>query len=367
MQILVFIFILLALVIIHEFGHYLAAKRSGVRVEEFGFGLPPRIWGRKFGKAPEKGEDDRTLFSLNLIPAGGFVRLTGEDSVYGDEQDSKNFQNAPLWKRMIIVLAGVLMNFVLGITLFGIVYSFIGIPVNPPVAEVVIQTVNPGTPAADAGLKTDDIITQANQVVVRSSEDILGVINNNLGKEVSLKLLRSGEERVITVVPREHPPAGQGPLGISMGQKLKTTFYPWYVMPFYGVKAGLADTVEMTKQIVPALGNLVKTLVVNRQVPEGIAGPVGIQRASSMFCTAGILPCLQFMGLLSINLAVFNLLPIPALDGGRFAFMLYEGLTRRKVNPKVEQWSHAVFFALLILMLIVVTFNDIFISKGILK
>jgi regulator of sigma E protease len=170
MFIIFFILILLALVIIHEFGHYIAAKKSGVRVEEFGFGLPPRVFGWKFGKKPEKGEDDRTLFSLNWIPAGGFVRLTGEDAVYKDPNDPKNFQNAPLWKRMMIVLAGVFMNFILGIALFATVYSFIGIPTDPPQIQVLVQDVVAGAPAEQAGIRPGDVIIKANDTDVHVSE-----------------------------------------------------------------------------------------------------------------------------------------------------------------------------------------------------
>ncbi len=363
-----FIIILLVLVILHEFGHFIAAKKSGVRVEEFGFGLPPRLFGRRFGKKPGPGKpDERTLFSLNWLPIGGFVRLTGEDSIYSDASDPKNFQNAALWKRMVIVLAGVVMNFILGIALFAIVYSNIGIPSRPPQIDVLVGQVVSGSPADVAGIRPNDRVDAINGEKVKDSESLIAKVKEQAESQVTLSLVRGSEKLDVQVVPRSNPPAGQGALGVQLDQKLRTTFYPWYQMPFYGIGAGFNDTVEMSKQILPALKNLVTSIAFQQKVPAEVAGPVGIYRASQLFCGNSFLSCLQFAGLLSVNLAIFNLLPIPALDGGRFAFMVYEAITRRKPNPKFEQWSHAVFFALLILLLLFVTYNDIFVSKGFLK
>ncbi|MDQ3098457.1 MAG: M50 family metallopeptidase [bacterium] len=363
-----FIIILLVLVVLHEFGHFIAAKRSGVRVEEFGFGLPPRVFGRKFGKKPEPGkEDERTLFSFNLLPIGGFVRLTGEDAIYSDESDPRNFQNAPLWKRMIIVLSGVVMNFALGIALFAIVYSYIGIPVRPPQIDVLVGQVVADSPASQAGLKEGDRIEAFNGQKVKDSETLIADVKKRADTVVNLTIVRDSQSQEVSLTPRGNPPPGQGALGVQLDQKLRTTFYPSWQMPFHGIAAGAYDTFEMSKQILPALSNLVGSIIVKQEVPSDVAGPVGIYRASQLFCGNSMLSCLQFAGLLSVNLAIFNLLPIPALDGGRFAFMLYEAITRRKPNAKFEQWSHAIFFALLILLLIFVTYNDIFVSKGFLK
>ncbi len=364
-----FIIILLVLVILHEFGHFVAAKRSGVRVEEFGFGLPPRIFGRKFGKKPLPGKpDERTLFSLNWLPIGGFVRLTGEDAIYQDETDPRNFQNAALWKRMVIVLSGVVMNFILGITLFAIVYSFIGIPARPPKVDVLVNKVAQNSPASIVGLQKGDRIDAFNGATVKDSESLIADVKKNVDKVITLSIVRNSSEKLdVALILRSNPPEGQGALGVQLDQQLRTTFYPKWQMPFYGIAAGVTDTVEMSKQILPALKNLVTSIAFHQKVPSEVAGPVGIYRASKLFCGSGILSCLQFAGLLSVNLAIFNLLPIPALDGGRFAFMLYEAITRRKPNPKFEQWSHAIFFALLILLLLFVTYNDVFVSKGLLK
>jgi len=358
--IVIFVFILFSLVIIHEFGHYYAAKKSGVRVEEFGFGLPPRIFGRKFGKAPEKGEDDRTLFSLNLLPIGGFVRMTGEDATFLDS-DPKNFQNAKLWKRMIIVLSGVVMNFILGIALFAIVYSYIGIPTDPIRFEVSVKDVANGSPAQSIGLLPNDVFASLNNRVIDNSETLTDEISKNLGKDVSLKVMRNQELMDFSIYARlasEHG-SDQGALGVALKQKFISTFYEWYKMPFYGAVQGLKDTYGLARAIVPALSDLVSSIVTKQRVPDGVAGPAGIAKESFKFCS-DVLPCLQFAGLLSVNLAVFNLLPIPALDGGRFVFMLIEGITRRKVNPKIEQWIHSVGMIMLLILIVIVTFHDIF-------
>jgi regulator of sigma E protease len=365
--ILIFFFILFSLVIIHEFGHYYAAKKSGVRVEEFGFGLPPRIFGRKFGKAPEKGEDDRTLFSLNLLPIGGFVRMTGEDATLVDS-DPKNFQNAKLWKRMWIVLSGVAMNFVLGILLFSIVYTHIGIPANPARFDVTINEVSVDSPAATAGLVAGDKIVGINDTVVTSADVLTKEITENFDKTVSLKIERNGEQKTFEVFARakENRPENQGALGVGLGEKLVTTRAEWYKMPFLGAVQGLKDTYALAKSIVPALGDLVSTLVLKQQVPAGVSGPAGIAKASFMFCNE-FYSCLQFAGLLSVNLAVFNLLPLPALDGGRFFFMLVEAVTRKKVNPKFEQWVHSIGMILLLILILIVTYNDIFTKNPLIK
>jgi regulator of sigma E protease len=353
-----FAIILIILVVIHEFGHFIAAKKSGVRVEEFGVGLPPRLFGKKFGKAPTAGEDDdRTLYSINALPIGGFVRMTGEDAAYLDQADPKNFQNAALWKRMVIVLAGVFMNFVLGILLFTVVYSNTGIPTDP---HVVLKEVVAGSPAESAGLMKDDRVVSIAGEEIKNSTQMQQIIKKHLDESIPVVVKRSAGPVTVSITPRKNPPKDQGALGVVLSQSVEYTHHPWYVMPFHAAKAGLEDTVAMAQQIVPALQELGAAIIFKQQVPETVAGPYGIAQVSKLFCEAGLLPCLQFAGLLSINLAVFNLLPFPALDGGRFVFMVYEGITRRKPNPKFEQWTHAIGFAVLILLFIVVTFKDIF-------
>lgn len=360
MDILIFFIILIGLVLVHEWGHFIAAKKSGVRVEEFGVGLPPRLFGKKFGKPPAPGEnDDRTLYSVNLLPIGGFVRMTGEDSIVDDKDDPKNFQNAPLARRMLVVLAGVFMNFIVGVGLFAIVYSYTGIPDNPPIIDVSVKNVVADSPAGQAGVMAGDRIVSVDNIAVTKPDDLINKVREKADSLVSIVVERNGSEQTVQLVPRSNPPEGQGALGIELSSQVRTKFYPWYQMPFYGIAAGFQDTVNMAKQVIPSLSKLVGSIVFKQEVPKEVSGPVGIAQASSLFCGAGILPCLQFAGLLSVNLAVFNLLPIPALDGGRFVFMIYEAVVRRKANAKLEQWSHTIGFVLLIILIILVTYKDI--------
>jgi regulator of sigma E protease len=364
--IIVFFAILFVLVIVHEWGHYIAAKKSGVHVEEFGFGLPPRIWGKKFGPDPKPGEEDlRTLWSINLLPIGGFVRPRGEDSSVFDVNDRKNLHNAPLLSRMIIVLAGPFMNLVLGILLFAVVYSIVGIPKND---GVFIKEVNPDTPAAEAGLAVGDKLVQVAGKDVATVLQVRMYTAENLGKNVKVRYMRGEEAKEAMILARENPPEGQGAFGVILDQRVQRLTYDWYLMPFMGVLQGFKDTYDLSSQIVPALGGMLQGIFIQREIPEGVGGPVQIAQAARAFCVifegdsvVGIEPisCMQFAALISINLAVFNLLPIPALDGGRFAFYLLEAVTRRRVSPRIEQWAHSLGFALLILLMIIVTVNDV--------
>lgn len=364
--IIVFFAILFVLVIVHEWGHYIAAKKSGVHVEEFGFGLPPRIWGRKLGPEPKPGEEDlRTLWSINLLPIGGFVRPRGEDSGVCDANDRKNLHNAPLLNRMIIVLAGPFMNLVLGILLFAIVYSIVGIPKNE---GVFIKEVSPNTPAAEAGLAVGDKLVQVAEKDVATVLQVRAYIAENLGENVKVRYMRGDQQNEVALLARENPPEGQGAFGVTLDQKVQRLTYDWYLMPFMGILQGFRDTYDLSSQIVPALGGMLRGIFIERDIPEGVGGPVQIAQAARAFCVmfdgervVGIEPisCMQFAALISINLAVFNLLPIPALDGGRFAFYIVEAVTRRRVSPKVEQWAHSLGFALLILLMIIVTINDV--------
>ncbi|KKS69213.1 MAG: Membrane-associated zinc metalloprotease, partial [Candidatus Daviesbacteria bacterium GW2011_GWA2_42_7] len=222
--IIVFIITLLVLVVSHEFGHFIAAKKFGIGVLEFGFGLPPRVWGKKWGE---------TLVSLNLLPLGGFVRLMGEDET--DKKVLKNkssFAVKPVWQRIIVVVAGVVMNLVLAAVIFYIVLFAQGfkeqIPLLSPYkfaavdqineALVFIGGVTPDAPADKGGIKSGDQVLKFNETKVVSGEQLVSLTKDYVGKEVSLTLKSSeSQERVVKVTPRANPPAGQGALGVEIG------------------------------------------------------------------------------------------------------------------------------------------------------
>ncbi|MEK7165502.1 MAG: M50 family metallopeptidase [Patescibacteria group bacterium] len=334
---LVFGIVLSILVFVHEFGHFLVAKKIGVRVEEFGFGLPPKLWGFKHGE---------TVYSLNWLPIGGFVRLSGED-----EAEQVKAKLAPIElqryffarskkERAAILLAGVTMNFLLAVAIFSVVFTYgLEIPGGVKVAEVVVNS-----PAQIAGLEKEDV------------GRISTKIKEKLGKTVTVTVLREGKKLDISVIPRVDPPPGEGAIGIKMEQIVKELKYPWYQAPFYGVYWGVVFSWEMAT----LLFDLFWRLVTFRSVPtDQIAGPIGIAQTVGAAARYGFLEVAKITGLLSLNLALVNVLPIPALDGGRLLFVVIEKFIGKRVKPKVEQIAHQVGMTFLLALIALITLNDI--------
>ena len=244
-QLVVFFLILSVLVLVHEFGHFISARIFGIRVEEFGFGLPPRAkklftkWG--------------TVFTLNWLPIGGFVKLYGEEYSHGDEVvvgEAGRFYDKPARVRAVVFVAGVIMNFLLGIFLFATVYSFVGIPEKTE--RVRVEEVVAGSPADKAGFKVDDVIKQFSE-----TSQMVKFVNENAGREIELLVVaRDGSERTIKVTPRKDPPAGQGGLGVVLSN-VELTKYPWWQMPFRGAVVGLSEAIAWGKDIASGLGHMV--------------------------------------------------------------------------------------------------------------
>ena len=366
---LYFFLILSLLVLVHEGGHFLLAKKSGIKVEEFGLGIPPRLWGIKFGE---------TIYSINLLPFGGFVRLYGEE-----EKVSKDKQRAFSGKsrkvRIGVLLAGVMMNFVLALGLFGLVYSVLGIPEQT--GQVRVLTVMEDSPAARAGLKEGDLIVAVIGKEVNSTEDFVGIIDQERGKSVTLELNRregnpcqeSGSRRIgegndylfcqdsrlyAMVIPRESPPSDEGAIGVVISDT-EVRHYSFGKMFPKAIYSGTREAYFWAEQMVVALGQILKGVFGGQGIPEGIAGPVGVYQATKIVSQSGFWALVHFTGILSINLAVFNLIPFPALDGGRIAFVLAEGVIGKKKREKVERWANQVGMVLLIGLLAAVTFGDL--------
>jgi len=342
-----FLFVLSVLVLVHEFGHFLVAKKAGIKVEEFGLGYPPRLFGKKF-----KG----TIYSLNWLPFGGFVRL------YGEQADKKiKSQDAFCQKsksiRSLVLLTGVFFNFLLAIVVFTVVYSFIGIPTKTD--QVMIVGIIPGSPAEQAGLKEGHVIKEFNYQPLKESNQLIALTSENLGQEVTLKIQAEEELSEVSLVPREQTSQDEGPLGVIISD-VEMKKYPLWQMPFRGIIEGTKEALSWLVLIVKALAIMLFNLFTKGDVPKDVAGPLGIFQITGMVAQTGFLNILQFIGILSVNLAVINLLPLPALDGGRLLYIfVYEGLFRRKSNPAIEGIVNTIGIAFLFCLIILITFNDI--------
>jgi regulator of sigma E protease len=346
-DILIFILVLSILVLVHEFGHYIVAKKSGILVEEFGFGIPPRVWGKKFGE---------TLYSINALPFGGFVKLHGEDSESGVYDKKRAFFNKPKHIRIAVILAGVIMNFILAVVFFAISYSFTGVPRETGLVKVSNVTEN--SPAATANLVEGDIVQSVNGQSVQTTDQFLVLVNENRGQEVALEILKTnGEEVNVNITPRENPPAGEGPIGVSIGSR-ETYFPPVWQRPFYGVYYGFQEAIFWGGIVLGGLGMMISKLFTG-SVPTDVAGPVGIYALTSQAANYGILALINFTAILSVNLAIVNVLPFPALDGGRLLFIIIESIFGKRVVPRIEAAVHAIGMAILLLLLFAITAFDI--------
>jgi len=357
--ILVFVLMLSVLVLIHELGHFLTAKKFGIKVEEFGFGFPPRVFGKK------KGE---TLYSINALPIGGFVKLYGEDEAgsgkvskvkteiitSNSEPDwDRAFFAKPAWQRIIVVTAGVFMNFILAVAIATYLFSSQGIPKDTH--TVVISQVDKNSPAQAAGLKNGDVVKTVDSKEIITTENLIKITNDKKGQEVKLVVLRGGREIPVSLTPRQNPPEGQGAMGIAIDQNIIYQKYPFPLSILYATKQAAQDSILVVKGFV----DVIKTIVTSFTIPEGVAGPVGMAQLTGEFVQIGPNAVLALVYMLSLSLAVLNILPIPALDGGRLLFIVIELVTRRKVNPKYEAYAHLVGIILLLTFLAFISIKDV--------
>ncbi|CAN5278076.1 RIP metalloprotease RseP [soil metagenome] len=372
-QIILFVLVLSFLVIIHELGHYLVAKWQKVRVEEFGVGYPPRAL-----KLFKKGE---TLFSLNWIPFGGFVKLEGEEGPDSEKDEDGEvkpdahgylpFYAKGKLSRLAIILAGATVNFVFGIIAFSVYFSVKGIPEllpDPRIAAVAAES-----PIAKAGVPANVNITGfefAGQTYKTTSiDDVTTFVGQHLGEQVTVMTTgickdttcdQTTHQYPLRIRTKEETPAGQGSLGVAFDQVVSYKFYPWYQMPFRGTKFGLEQALLLSELIITSLGGIFVGLF-KGQVPQEVAGPFGIfsQARQAGFFSGDPFELLNLAGKLSVNLAIMNVLPIPALDGGRGFFILIEKFVGRKRLNKVEGYINYAAFGLLLLLTLLITFKDI--------
>jgi regulator of sigma E protease len=350
--IVAFIIILSILIFVHEFGHFVVAKKTGIKVEEFGFGFPPRIWGKKIGE---------TIYSINALPIGGFVRLFGEELAEEAELErgkapKRAFFAKPKKVRVAVLLSGVLMNFALAVVSFSVIYTKIGIPTQTE--NVSIVGIAENSPAAEVGLKLDDVVISVDREKIKSNESFIQATEGKAGQEMLVGIKRGEESLTLLITPRKDPPEGEGPLGVVISQ-MEMKFYPFWQMPIRGSIEGFKEALAWTRLVLGAFGGMIVRLFTAGEVPRDIAGPIGIFQITSGAVKSGYLAVLQFLGILSVNLAILNILPFPALDGGRLVFIGYEVVTGRRPKPSLERWINTVGMVFLIFLLLLVTINDI--------
>lgn len=352
--ILVFILILSLIVLVHELGHFLTAKKFGIKVEEFGFGFPPRLFGKKFGE---------TVYSINWLPVGGFVKLYGEDEAGGgsvtvSKKTSENYNlkraffARPAWQRATIVVAGVVMNFLLAVILISFLFAVQGVAIPGKTIRVVDTLKN--SPSYVAGIKKDDVIVAFGNKEISKTEDFIVETKKHLGEAVTLTIKREDTTFPVTLIPRTTYPKGEGPMGIGI-TNIEIKKYAWYEAPFFGT----IEALKFSYMIASGIGMMAVDLVLHGTKPAGVAGPVGVAQLTGQAVSGGFYVTLWFISLLSLNLAVLNVLPIPALDGGRLFFILIELVTRRKVNPKYETYAHAAGLVVLLALIVLVTVFDV--------
>ncbi|MEX0781146.1 MAG: M50 family metallopeptidase [Dehalococcoidia bacterium] len=374
----IFLLLLVPLVVIHEFGHFVAAKAFGVKVLEFGIGFPP-----KAVTYLRKGE---TEYTLNWLPIGGFVRLLGEE----DPSDPRSLAAQSQWKRLTIIYAGVVMNLVLAIVLLAVGYM---VPREVNLSGAQVTSVMEDSPAAAAvvtgemqdgsvpqqGLKAGDRVLEVEGREVRNTSEMIYANRLNLGETQEWIISRGGSLLTAEVYARWHPPAGQGPTGITVGapsicsdidadgnpincQLLypfteSEKFWPWEAFPKGA--ASLKDSLVLTYNEIRVRWGGGGGAATSDE--PAFTGPVGIaSQTGELIDEAGWRPIIELSALLSLNLAIFNALPIPMLDGGRAAIVFVEIARRgKRIAPEKEALIHLTGFALLMASVLVVTFFDI--------
>jgi regulator of sigma E protease len=337
--ILIFLGMLAVLILAHELGHFATAKAFGVKVEEFGLGFPPRLFGIKRGG---------TLYSLNAVPLGGFTKMAGEE----DPKVERSLASKGVGTRVIVLAAGSIMNFLLPIVLFAVAFM---VPHNVVSGDVVIEEVAASSPAAAAGIETGDTILSLNDEPVNSISDLSLYTSLNLGKEVNLVVRHSNEViEEVRLIPRWKPPPGQGAMGVTVSMPEVTVTRQSY--PFWeAIPKGVSQCIET---FIIFKNEILKWFI--GATPVQVTGPVGIAQLTGEVAQAGLSPLLQFAGFISINLAIINILPLPALDGGRIVFVLLGWIRRgKRISPRTEGLVHAIGFAILIAALIAITYQDI--------
>lgn len=366
--IIIFILVLSLLVFVHELGHFWVARRFGLKPKEFGFGMPPRAFGFyknaegkwrtvRGNKTPPDAAD--TIYSINWLPLGGFVALGEDDET---TTDPNHFHNKKAWQRSLILLAGVTMNILLAMALisFGLM---IGLPQtideNDKDAivsnrQILVAEVMPDSPALAAGMMANDAILKINGQEFTKTQDLQKFVDEHIGEEITYSIKRGQENLDISLTPELRADTNKGGVGIGIVET-GIVKYPFFQAIWNGVKT----TIYLTWYILLAFFGLIKGLVMGQGVSVELGGPVRIAQITGDAARMGLPYLINFSALLSINLAIINALPFPALDGGRIMFIILEKILRRPIKKELEGTIHYIGFILLMIMVALVTYKDI--------
>lgn len=384
--IIIFLIILSILVLAHEFGHFFTARKAGMKVYEFGLGFPPRAFGfyrdpktkkwifvKGMGKSSLKetvGGEERieeypdTLYSVNWLPLGGFVKIKGENGESPEDKDS--FGHHKAWKRFVVIVAGVTMNVILAGVLLGFGFM-IGLPTDVAElkdenaiigkSEVVIQEVSPDSPADKAGIKFGDVVLSINGEKMENTGKMVNFIGAQNNKEMEIVVRREKQEMTFKATPTilENHDDNILRLGIASSD-IAIVRFPWYISLYKGFEAAFFGFINIFTMFLV----VIKNLFMGKGMSYDVSGPVGIASVVGQSARMGINYLINTASMLSLTLAVINILPIPALDGGRAFFILIEWVARRPIPIKYEQIAHTIGFALLMFLIVVVTVKDVF-------
>jgi regulator of sigma E protease len=362
--ILAFVGVLVVLVLVHELGHFIVAKRAGITVQEFGIGFPPRI-----GSVVWHG----TRYSFNWIPLGGFVKMLGEDGEVEanrmrqrglseaavDKAMEGAFNRRPIWVRIVVLLAGVAMNFLLAAVLFAVALS---LPAQQGRGPLKVTEVQAGSPAVAAGLQVDDVIEAADGRSFPVSRDLTAYVKSRAGHLVELTVRRAGEEIAIPVTPRALSQAeeakGLGAVGFSYEPERYVEVPPTASNPAEAAWEGFIAAGDLALKIPGGLASAVAGLLGLAPDAGTAVGPIGIASETGKVLRAPLVSQLIFVGILSVNLAVLNVLPFPPLDGGRIAVVAIEAVRRRRLPAEREALVYLTGFMVLILLVILISIRD---------
>ena len=340
MTLIYFILILGVIILIHEFGHFIFAKKAGIYVYEFSIGMGPRIfkWTRK---------NDETEYSIRLIPIGGFVQMAGEEIEDDPEvPKDKKFSAKTFGQKFMTVIAGIMNNFLLAIFLYFIIALFTGAPQN----KAIVGEISKDYPAYTSGLQTGDRILKLNGKDASTYDTLALQLQVNTGEDITLEVERDGKNIEVELTPKKVKENGEGiyRYGFAITDKVETGF-------FASLKYAFSKTFSLIHQMILIIGYLITgNLGIN-----ALSGPVGIFGIVGTAADAGIWSVLSLIALLSVNVGFINLSPIPAFDGGRLIFIIIEKIKGKPVGPKLENTIHAVGLFLLMALMLLITYNDI--------